>query len=292
MKAKITSIKRFSTHDGNGIRTTVFFKGCPLSCLWCHNPETISFNTQIAFYEHKCTLCGACEKACEHHKILNGVHFIDKGKCNFCEKCASLCPNGALEIFGKEMTVSLVAKEVLKDKIFYDESGGGVTLSGGECLAQADFCAELLKTLKQSGINTAVDTCGYAAKSAVCKVAKYTDMFLYDIKAIDENVHVKCTGKSNALILENLKYINSLGVPTEVRVPYVPGFNDDEIEKIGDFLSRISCVQAVRILPYHNLAQSKYSALGQNRLLSERLPANEELASAREKIRSFNIFCI
>ena len=207
MKALISDIKHFAVHDGDGIRTTVFFKGCPLKCVWCHNPESIDFKPRVAYYENKCIGCGECISVCSSgaHKITQDGHIFERDLCVACGKCEKACLGEALKFYGKEMTVDELLPILLEDKDFYETSGGGVTLSGGECLCLADFCAELLQMLKKEGINTAVDTCGYVPKESIDKVLPYTDTFLYDIKAIDENVHMKCTGKSNRLILENIK---------------------------------------------------------------------------------------
>lgn len=259
MKALISDIKRFAVHDGDGIRTTVFFKGCPLKCVWCHNPESISFKPQTAFYENKCIGCGECKK--EDFTVEN-------------------CLGDARVLYGREMTVDELLPILLEDKEFYETSGGGVTLSGGECLCQADFCAKLLKSIKEKGINTAVDTCGFVPKESIDKVLPYTDIFLYDIKAIDEDVHIKCTGQSNKLILENIMYIDALGKEVEVRIPYVPEYNSDQIEKIADFLSALKNIKAVKLLPYHNYAGSKYNALNLENTLPEILPTSEQIMKA------------
>ena len=248
MKGIISDIKRFAVHDGDGIRTTVFFKGCPLKCVWCHNPEGISFEPQMAFYKNKCIGCGECEKE----------GFITED-----------CLGEARVLYGREVTVEELLPKLLEDKDFYETSGGGVTLSGGECLCQADFCAELLKKLKEFGIHTAVDTCGFVPVEAIDKVLPYTDIFLYDIKAMDEEVHVKCTGQSNKRILENLKYIDSCGKNIEIRIPCVPNINDNQMEKIEEFISSLKNVKAVKVLPYHNFAGSKYEALGMKNTLPE-----------------------
>ena len=263
MKAKIFEIKRFAVHDGDGIRTTVFFKGCPLKCVWCHNPEGIEFKPQLAYYEHKCIGCGECIGVCpaSAHGISENMHFYDKEKCIACGKCADVCLGDALTFYGREMTVDELLSVLLEDKDFYENSGGGVTLSGGECLMQADFCAELLKALKDNGIHTAVDTCGFVSAEAFDKVMPYTDIFLYDLKAFDEDVHIKCTGQSNKVILENLKYIDNCGKKIEIRIPYVPGYNSEQIEKISEFLKTLKNITKVRILPYHNYAGTKYAAL-------------------------------
>ena len=263
MTATIFAIKRFAIHDGDGIRTTVFFKGCPLQCIWCHNPEGISFEIQEAFYSHKCVACGECKKK---------------------QFTAENCLGEARIVYGKEVTVKDLLPILLEDKDFYDNSGGGVTLSGGECLMQADFCAALLKQLKAQGIHTAIDTCGFVPKEALEKVIPYTDVFLYDLKAYDEDVHLQCTGRSNKLILENLTYLDSMGKNIEIRIPYVPDYNDNQIEKIVRFLAPMKHITKIRILPYHNYAGSKYEALGMRNTLPNRLPTAEELEAAEKSV--------
>lgn len=258
--AFISDLKRFAVHDGDGIRTTVFFKGCPLKCLWCHNPESIGFQPQVAFYENKCIGCGECSRG---------------------DFTPAECLGEAKVLYGKEMTAADLLPRLLEDRIFYETSGGGVTLSGGECLCQADFCRELLKALKDEGINTAVDTCGFVSRESLDKVIPYTDTFLYDIKAIDEEVHIKCTGQSNRLILENLRYLDSLGKNIEIRIPYVPEYNADQMEKIRAFLQDLKNVKAVKVLPYHNYAGSKYAALGMENTLPKILPTAEEIQKAQ-----------
>ena len=185
--AIISDIKRFAVHDGDGIRTTVFFKGCPLRCRWCHNPEGLSFRSELAYYAHKCIGCGACVSACPNgaHVIDVEGHRIDRTKCTVCGKCEAVCFSDALKLYGREGTVKSLLPELLADRDFYETSGGGVTLSGGECLAQADFCTELLKALKEENIHTAVDTCGFVKREAIDKVLPYTDIFLYDMKHIE-----------------------------------------------------------------------------------------------------------
>ena len=259
MTGNIVEIKRFAVHDGPGIRTTVFFKGCPLKCLWCHNPESISFVPETAFYENKCIGCGECKRE----------DFTPED-----------CLGEARVQYGKAVTVEELLPKLLEDKDFYDTTGGGVTLSGGECLCQADFCAALLKALKEKGIHTAVDTCGYVSKEAFDKVLPYADIFLYDIKAFDEDVHIKCTGKSNRQILENIRYLDACGKAIEVRIPYVPEYNADQMEKIAVFLRSLKNVKAVKVLPYHNYAGSKYAALGMENTLPSRLPTPEEIQAA------------
>lgn len=285
-RAEIVDIKRFAVHDGDGIRTTVFFKGCPLKCVWCHNPESISPRAQLAYYSHKCIGCGACADVCPNdaHKFENGRHIFTKDLCTACGKCTEACRGDALKLYGRTYTPDELLPILLEDKDFYDESGGGVTLSGGECLIQADFCAELLMALKDRGIDTAVDTCGFVSRESLDKVIPYTDTFLYDIKAFDNDVHVRCTGRSNELILENLGYIDSKNKSIEVRIPYVPSFNDDQIEKIAELLSTVKNLKKVRVLAYHDLAASKYSALGMKNTLPKGLPTGDMIKEAERII--------
>ena len=283
MTGTIFDINRFAVHDGDGIRTTVFFKGCPLRCVWCHNPEGLAEMPQLAFYAHKCTNCGLCAANCPSgaHKITDGVHRFDRTACLACGKCETLCINGALKLYGQTVTVEKLLPVLIQDKAFYDNSGGGVTLSGGECLLQASFCGELLKALKQNGIHTAVDTCGDVPREAINAVLAYTDIFLYDIKALDERLHLRCTGHSNRQILENLHYLADKNVPVEIRYPFVPGYNDGEAEEIAAFLAQFSNITKVRMLPYHNYAGSKYAALGLENKSPAVLPEETALKAAR-----------
>lgn len=283
MKAKIFEIKRFAVHDGDGIRTTVFLKGCPLKCVWCHNPEGIGFKAQLSYHAHKCISCGECVSVCPTgaHKMSEGGHTFEREKCIACSKCAEVCLGDALTLYGKEMTVDEILPELLEDKEFYENSGGGVTLSGGECLMQADFCSELLMKLKELGINTAVDTCGFVSRETLDKVIPFTDVFLYDIKAIDDDVHIRCTGHSNKAILENIKYLDERGCKVEVRYPYVPDYNDGEAYKIAEFLSELKNITKIRVLPYHNYAGSKYDALDMENTLPRRIPTDEEMKKVK-----------
>lgn len=284
--ATIFDIKHFAVHDGPGIRTTVFFKGCPLKCIWCHNPESISPKPQLAFSNEKCKECRKCERVCKNSgHIFNDMHTVITDNCIFCGECEKNCPSGALTLYGREVTVSEILPEILEDKDFYEGSGGGVTLSGGECLMQGDFCASFLKELKKYGIHTAVDTCGMVSKSTLDKVIPYTDLFLYDVKAIDENVHINCTGQSNKIILKNLKYLDSKNKKIEIRIPFIPDYNDGQIEKIANLLSKLKNITKVKVLPYHNMAASKYNSLNLTNTLPARLPKDTEVEAARETLR-------
>ena len=259
MTATIFEIKRFAVHDGDGIRTTVFFKGCPLRCVWCHNPEGLTSAPQIARYTYKCIGCGECKKE----------GFVPED-----------CLGDAQILYGKEITAKELLPALLEDRDFYETSGGGVTLSGGECLMQADFCAELLKRLKEIDVHTAVDTCGFVSKAALDKVIPYTDIFLYDLKAYDEDAHINCTGQTNKPILDNLRYLDSIGKKIEIRIPFVPNYNDREIEKIARLLSKLNNITKIRVLSYHNYAGSKYEALGMKNTLPQTLPTEAEIENA------------
>ena len=289
MKAPVFEIKRFAVHDGDGIRTTVFLKGCTLKCVWCHNPEGIRFAPQLAYYKDKCVNCGLCAKVCPAgaHKIENMVHTFDRSSCVGCGKCVENCLGQALVFYGKQMEPEDVLPIVLEDRDFYEASGGGVTISGGECLCHADFCAQLLKLLKEENIHTAVDTCGFVSREAIDKVIPYTDVFLFDVKPFDSQVHQICTGHPNERILENLQYIDDCGKAIEVRIPFVPGYNAEEMDKIGLFLSKLKHLTRVRVLPYHNYAGSKYDSLDMENTLPQILPTEEEMESARALIESY-----
>lgn len=257
------NIKRFEIHDGDGMRTTLFLKGCPLRCLWCHNPEGLSVKPELGFYAHKCTACGRCAAACPTgaHRIEEGVHRFDRAKCIACGKCESVCFSDALIFYGKRATAEELLPKLLEDKIFYDTSGGGVTLSGGEPLLQADFCRELLTALHEAGVNTAVDTCLAVPEENLRKVIDIADTFLVDVKAIDSDLHRRLCGLPNERILDNLRLLDAAHRRVEIRIPFIPGQNAGEIEKIADFLATLSCVVGVRVLPYHNLSGTKYESL-------------------------------
>ena len=291
MSGTIFDIKHFAVHDGPGIRTTVFFKGCPLRCVWCHNPESLSKNTQLGYVSQNCTACKRCASVCPTgaHTVENGTHTFIREKCIKCGKCAGVCYGKNLTLYGREATVEEIIAVVLEDEDFYESSGGGITLSGGECLIQADFCEKLLKAAKENGLHTAVDTCGYVPRESLDKVTPYTDLFLYDIKAFDEDVHKKCTGVSNKIILENLIYLDGIGKKIEIRIPFVPNYNSQEIEKRGAFLKELKSLVGVRILPYHNYAITKYESLGMENTLPEKVPTEEEIRAAEKALENLGI---
>lgn len=254
MKAMLFDIQRGSYVDGPGIRTTVFFKGCNLDCKWCHNPESKSADRQMLFYSDKCTGCGKCVSVCPN-----------KGKkCELCGRCAFFCPRDARKLCGREYGIEEVMRELLRDKCFYENSGGGVTFSGGECMLQIDFLSEILRECKTEGIHTAVDTAGNVPFSYFERILPFTDLFLYDIKAFSAEKHKEGTGADNARILENAKRLSGKS-KIFFRIPVIGGFNDEETEmqKIADFLKDIY-YEKVELLPYHALGEHKYRALGVN----------------------------
>lgn len=266
MTGMVFNIQRFSIDDGPGIRTTVFLKGCNLHCRWCHNPESISPNEQIQFHPVKCIKCKACCCVCPSGAIsVNGGNVIyDKGLCLQCKKCIAVCPSNALILQGKEMTIDEVVCEILKDRPFYDTSGGGVTLSGGEPLLQKDFLTGLLRECKRLGLDTAVDTAGNVPWPVIYDVKQYVDLFLYDVKMMDKDKHRLWTGAVNDGILENLKRLAADKARIHIRVPVIPGVNDnfEEMKKMADFLRMLDGIELVELLPYHGLAESKYDSLG------------------------------
>ncbi len=268
--ATIFDIKRFAVHDGEGIRTTVFFKGCPLRCLWCHNPEGLSIQPQLSYSETKCNTCGRCATVCpnEAHSFKEStaksnayMHNFNRNLCVACGKCENNCFNHALRIYGKKMTITDLIPILLEDKDFYLESNGGITLSGGEPLIQSEFCSDLLKEVKSHNIHTAVDTCGAVKKTDIERVIPYTDVFLFDIKAMDDNLHRELTGKGNYQIHDNLRYIDKCGKKIEIRIPFIPNVNDCDTDSIGAFLANFNNIQKIVVLPYHHFYIPKYKAL-------------------------------
>ena len=253
MKATVFDIERNSYVDGPGIRTAVFFKGCNLRCAWCHNPESQSPKPQMMFYKNKCMGCGKCREKCPHNLE----------SCDLCGKCSLFCPQDARDICGKEYTVDEVLKEVLKDKAFYETSGGGVTFSGGECMLQIEFLTKILKACKENGIHTAVDTAGHVPFEIFERIIPYTDLFLYDVKCFDSDKHRQYTGVENQLILKNLKSLLAKSTPVWIRIPIIPTVNDteEELQRIKEYLSSCGIPEKVELLPYHAMGEHKYAAL-------------------------------
>lgn len=262
----ITNIQKYSIHDGTGIRTTVFFKGCPLSCKWCHNPETQSYGPEILFYQERCVNCGACQKICPVEKLDAGSALPSKNAgCIGCGNCVDECIYSARELCGTSWTVEDLVKEIRKDQAFYETSGGGVTLSGGEVLAQnPDYIERLMKTLHSCGISIFIDTCGAVPIAVLERILPYTHTFLFDIKLLEEEKHIKYTGRSNLQILENLKWLSDQNASVWIRIPVIGGVNDteEEIGNIGRYLKENGIkYRQIHLLPYHNTGSGKYEHL-------------------------------
>lgn len=274
-----TNIQRYSLNDGPGMRTTVFIKGCELKCPWCHNPETQSFKPDIFFKAEKCKSCGICQKVCPSDAIdlTSPDRRIIRRKCSLCLECVKNCPYKALEQIGLPVDEEKLLKEILSDKVFYQNSKGGITISGGEPLTHPEFVLKILKRVKKTGINTCLDTCGYANWDDLEMLIPYLDLVLYDIKCIDDELHKSHTGVSNKLIIENfVKLVNS-GAKVRVRIPIIPGFNYTikQIEKIADFVERYP-IEGVDILPYHNFGRVKYRMLDKPYGLKDRANLTKE----------------
>ncbi len=279
----IFDIKKYAIHDGPGIRTTVFFKGCPLACRWCHNPEGISVTSQRIYQQERCVSCGECIEICPQKAMTQTTDGIitDPAKCNLCQTCAEHCPAGAVEFVGLKVTVAEVMGQIEKDIAFYDQSGGGVTLSGGEPLMQPEFLLELLDACSKLDLHRTVDTTGYADTALILQVAQRTDLFLYDLKLMDDTKHRDFTGVSNQLILDNLKRLSENRARIQVRIPVIPGINTDadNIYRTADFVATLPGVEHVSILPFHNSALGKYSRLGMECMPSDiQSPSDEYLS--------------
>ena len=288
----VTNIQKYSIHDGDGIRTTVFFKGCPLRCWWCHNPETQKFESELQIDTPKCTGCGRCESVCPTGAITmsepdeNGrKSLIDRSKCIKCGKCVDACLGNFRVLVGREYTVNELAKICMQDQMFYEQSGGGVTLSGGEVMAMdPGYIQSLVKKLYREGIDVAIDTCGQAPYSNFEAILPYVHTWLYDIKAIDDDKHKKYIGVSNSLILDNLKKIAKSGARIYIRIPTIKEVNGDpeSMAQVIDFLKENGIQPPqVNLLPYHSTGSHKYGKLGRE------YPAEDLTAPSDEEMKSF-----
>jgi pyruvate formate lyase activating enzyme len=290
----IFDIHRYSVHDGPGIRTTVFFKGCPLACRWCHNPESQSPRPQLWYRPARCVDCRACLEACRTGaiEIRGEAYCTDLERCTLCGDCARICPSEARQIAGREMSVHQVLGEVLRDLPFYDGSGGGVTFSGGEPLLQPSFLAVLLKACRARGLHTALDTCGFAPWSTLDNLRDDVDLFLFDLKLVDEARHILHTGVSNRLILENLQRLSEAGHEILVRVPLIPGctMDADNLSQIAAHVASLPRPAAIELLPYHHTAQAKYRQLEiPFDLAGLQPPTDEQVAWACDLIQSSGV---
>ncbi|MBQ7293549.1 MAG: glycyl-radical enzyme activating protein [Clostridia bacterium] len=290
----ITDIQRFSLNDGPGIRTTVFFKGCNMRCEWCHNPETICHQKEIMFYANKCIGCGKCFEICPAgvHKAVDGIHVIDREKCTLCGKCVENCYAEALVFSAKEMTSDEIMGEILQDKVYYTESNGGVTLSGGEVTCQKDFALELVEKCKENGIKTAVETNLLMPLESTKDLLSSLDLIMFDIKIFDNGKHKEHTGVPNTQILENAKKLDELGVPFIVRTPLIPGVTDDEenLVSIAKFLSPFKNILYYELLNFNPLGSSKYKSLdGEDKFENARPFTNEALKALEAKLSGFGV---
>jgi|YelNatPaOPRAMG01_1025707.scaffolds.fasta_scaffold15071_2 pyruvate formate lyase activating enzyme len=291
----IFDIMRYAIHDGPGVRTTIFMKGCPLQCWWCHNPEGISSTNDLAYFDYKCIGCKTCVNVCPTKAITfnRDKHFIDRNTCTKCGVCADTCPTGALKIIGRKISLEDLMATIERDIILYDTSGGGVTFSGGEPLYQPLFLKEALKECKDRKIHVALDTSGYAHPEVFKSIAEHVDLFLYDLKLLDDFNHRKYTGVSNKLIIENLTYLVEIGRGKDViiRFPVIPKITDtdENVGKLVDLLQKLKGVAEVDLLPFHDISE-KYMRIGKEYLMPiHSAPSEERLAYIREKLEAIGL---
>lgn len=290
VRGTIFDIKHFAVHDGPGIRTTVFLKGCPLECWWCHNPEGISPKNELIYYEHKCMNSGNCIEACPNDAIIATEKSIQiiQDRCNLCGSCVEVCPTGALQILGREITVGELMEEIEKEFLYYDSSGGGVTFSGGEPLLQPEFLKACLEACKEAGIHTALDTSGYAPSEIFDSIMGDVDLFLFDLKLLDDEEHRKYTSVSNKVIKRNLKSLSreNRGEDVILRFPVIPDITDTEanITALINFVSSLSGINEIDLLPFHNVGE-KYERLGKPSRMGDRTsPTQCEIRKLVKKI--------
>lgn len=288
ISAFVTNVQGYSIHDGPGIRTVVFLKGCPLRCMWCANPENLETTVQIGFFQNLCTGCGRCFKACTHGAILQGrIERINRTMCQHCADCVNVCYYDALVRYGIERDVGDVFNQVRRDKMFYESSGGGVTVSGGEPLMHAKFVEELFRLCHAEGINTCVETCGEVPTSAMETVLPVTDIFYYDLKIMNSEIHKKYTGVENSRILENARFLASHDANILFRQPVIPGINNTEenVYATANFIKSLGKNNlAIQLMPYHRMGLSKYEALSRHYELGELKTLPDEEVNLLEKL--------
>lgn len=289
--AIVFNIQKYSIHDGPGIRTTVFFKGCPLSCKWCHNPESLSSEIQIVRNESNCTMCSSCIIACPTKALSareNNIEY-DKSRCITCGSCEDVCYHNAIKIAGKEMNIKEVLNEILKDRVFYEESGGGVTFSGGEPLAQIDFLTILAKKCKENGIHTTLDTSGFTKWEKFRVLLEHIDLVLYDLKLVDNDKHLEYCGVSNTLIIENLRKLKDVAVDIYLRLPIIKGINDslEDGKMILEIISDIGNIKQINLLEYHKIGVDKYPRLGKKyELTGDEKPTKESIGALEQMFKN------
>jgi pyruvate formate lyase activating enzyme len=289
----IFDVQRFSIHDGPGIRTVVFFKGCPLHCPWCSNPESQNSTPELLYSRSRCLRCGSCVSVCPEEALAladDGV-IIERSRCVPCDECSQACPSGVLRLAGRRVTAAEVLDEVARDSIFYQHSGGGMTLSGGEPLVQPDFALALLEGARALGFHSAVETNGLTSPEIIRRVLSQTDLILYDIKHMHSARHRAATGETNTAILENARLAATLGSEMMIRVPVIPGFNDDlsQITAIGKFARELG-ISELHLLPYHRYGITKYASLGRAYTLSEaNAPTQSQMDSFRDELQALGL---